>query len=178
MEVEAYGAADDPASHAWRGRTARNKAMFGPPGTLYVYRSYGIHWCGNVVCGAEGTAAAVLLRAAEPEQGLVTMRASRWPRAEPGPDAELCSGPGRLGAAFGLGPDDDGMDLLAPGSRLRILPGAPPAAVDATPRVGITREVGRVWRFFDPSSKCVSRGRPATRDGGAAPVERSAGRRT
>ena len=103
VEVEAYGGTadhDDPASHAHRGRTARNGTMFGPPGHLYVYRSYGIHLCANVVCGPDGLAGGVLLRAAEVIEGEDLVRARRGPRAR----GELAAGPGRLGQALGLTP--------------------------------------------------------------------------
>jgi DNA-3-methyladenine glycosylase len=139
-ETEAY-TEDDPASHSFRGRTTRNAAMFGPPGRLYVYRSYGIHWCANVVCDADGTGAAVLLRALEPTQGLETMRARRGVEST----RFLCSGPGRLTQALGITGAHDGAALDAPPFELR----APTRRLDVerTTRVGITRGVERDWRY-------------------------------
>lgn len=153
VEVEAY-APDDPASHSFNGRTARNAAMFGPPGTLYVYRSYGIHWCANVVCRGEGVGAAVLLRALEPTHGVATMRARR--RVED--VLRLCSGPGRVTQALGITGEHDGLRLDAPPFELLLPP--EPVEVDASPRVGITRAVERPWRYSLRSSPFVSRPRP------------------
>jgi DNA-3-methyladenine glycosylase len=151
VEVEAY-APDDPASHAFRGRTPRNGSMFGRPGTLYVYRSYGVHWCANVVCEPEGVAAAVLLRALEPTAGLETMRARRGDV----PDRALCSGPGRLTQALGITAADDGsaitsrpFELLAPDGEAELV---------VTTRVGITRGTELPWRYLVRGSDWVSRG--------------------
>jgi DNA-3-methyladenine glycosylase len=142
VEAEAYRH-DDPASHSFRGRTDRNSAMFGPPGTLYVYRSYGIHWCLNIVCGPEGVADAVLVRALEPEHGIELMRARRG--REP-----LTSGPGNVGQALAAGPSLNGSvaDLLPPARTRRVV---------RTTRIGLTRAVERPWRFLDPDSAWVSR---------------------
>ena len=140
VEVEAY-APDDPASHAYRGRTARNSSMFAAPGTLYVYRSYGVHWCANIVCELEGTAAAVLLRALEPTHGITEMRARRGDldvRA-------LCSGPGKLTQALGIGGADDGRAVGAPPFALE--PPDDPVDLVATPRIGITKAVESPWRY-------------------------------
>jgi len=147
VETEAY-ARDDPASHSFRGETARNRAMFGPPGHAYVYRSYGIHLCLNLV-GRPGEA--VLLRALAPDLGLDLMQARRG-TDKPG---LLCSGPGRLGQALGVTPEDDG---LAPGAALAIL-GAPadPAALVCGPRIGISRATDRPWRFGLRESPWLSR---------------------
>ena len=112
VEVEAYDGARDPASHAYRGLTPRNSVMFGRPGHLYVYFTYGMHWCANAVCREEGDAAAVLLRALAPIEGLDQMRAAR-PAARR--DRDLCSGPAKLCQALGIGPSHNGVDLHAPG---------------------------------------------------------------
>jgi DNA-3-methyladenine glycosylase len=153
VETEAY-APDDPASHAFGGRTPRNAVMFGPPGHLYVYRSYGIHWCANVVCGAEGVGAAVLLRALEPVAGVEEMQRRRGledPRL-------LAAGPGRLTQALGLAGEHDGADLTGPPFVLR--PPDGPRDVTASPRVGITRAVDLPWRYSLAGSSFVSRPRP------------------
>jgi DNA-3-methyladenine glycosylase len=153
VEVEAY-APDDPASHSFNGRTARNAAMFGPAGSLYVYRSYGIHWCANIVCGPEGVGAAVLLRAAEPTHGLDAMRDRR------GIDDVLrfCAGPGCLTQALGITGEHDGASLDRAPFELR----ASPSGVDVVtgPRVGITRAADLPWRYALRSSRFVSRPRP------------------
>jgi DNA-3-methyladenine glycosylase len=153
VETEAY-LPDDPASHSYRGRTARNATMFGPAGRLYVYRSYGIHWCANVVCAADGVGAAVLLRAVEPTAGVAVMRARRGVE-----DAHLlASGPGRLTQALGLTGAHDGADLLAPPFVLAP-PGGSVEVVDS-PRVGITRATELPWRYSLAGSSFVSRPRP------------------
>jgi DNA-3-methyladenine glycosylase len=153
VETEAY-APDDPASHAFRGQTRRNAVMFGPPGHLYVYRSYGIHWCANVVCDDEDVGAAVLLRAIEPTSGLEQMRARR------GLDDErlLASGPGRLTQALGLSDADDGADVTLPPFSLE--PPTTQPEVVASTRIGITRAVERRWRYSVAGSTFVSRPRP------------------
>jgi DNA-3-methyladenine glycosylase len=153
VEVEAY-APDDPASHSYRGETHRNAAMFGPPGRLYVYRSYGVHWCANVVCGEEGLGAAVLLRALEPTHGVEFMRARRGLEDE----LRLCSGPGRLTQALGISGEHDGLPLDRPPFEL-----APPAErldVVTGPRVGISQAAGHPWRYSLRGSSFVSRPRP------------------
>jgi DNA-3-methyladenine glycosylase len=153
VETEAYPQ-DDPASHSYPGRTRRNATMFGPPGHLYVYRSYGIHWCANAVCEEEGVGAGVLLRALEPTTGLERMRERR------GVDdiKLLCSGPGRLAQALGLTGDDDG----APLDRLpfEMHPATSPLDVVTTPRIGITRAGGLHRRYVLGSSIFLSRRRP------------------
>lgn len=159
VEVEAYDGANDPASHAFRGMTPRNGSMFGAAGLLYVYRSYGMHWCCNVVVGAAGNPAAVLLRAGEIIEGLDAARADR-PRARR--DVDLANGPGKLCASLGINGDYDGVDLFDSSSPVR-LELAPRLARDvaSTTRVGITRAVDRPWRFFLDGDPCVSKGRPS-----------------
>ena len=152
VETEAYGP-DDPASHAYRGKTRRNATMFGPPGRLYVYRSYGIHWCANVVCGVEGVGTAVLLRALEPIHGLDRMRARRG-LDDP---ALLCAGPGRLTQALALTRHHDGSQLDRP--PFELVPGLPTDVV-AGVRVGISRAIDRPWRYSLKGSSFVSRPRP------------------
>ena len=152
VETEAY-AADDPASHAFGGPKVRNRTMFGPPGRLYVYRSYGIHWCANLVCEQDGVGAAVLLRALEPTAGIDAMRERRGVH-----DVRLlCSGPGRLTQALGITLAHDGLAVdEAPFS----LEPAPAADVVAAARVGITRARERLWRYALRESAFVSRPRP------------------
>ena len=142
VEAEAYRH-DDPASHSFRGRTVRNAAMYGPAGTLYVYRSYGIHWCMNIVCGPEGVADAVLVRSLEPAVGVERMRERRG--REP-----LTSGPGNVGQALAAGPQLNGhvAELLPPDRRRRVV---------RTTRIGLTQAAERPWRFLDPDSPFVSR---------------------
>jgi len=150
VEVEAYEETD-PASHSFGGPRGRNVVMFGAPGHLYVYRSYGIHWCANVVCGRSGYGSAVLLRALEPTHGLEQMRVRRgMPR-----DRLLCSGPGRLTQALGLTGADNGVELTPP--RFRLLAPDRPVAVTRTPRIGITRATDREWRYVEAGSSWSSR---------------------
>lgn len=160
VEVEAYRGERDPASHAYRGPTARNATMFGPPGLLYVYRSYGIHWCANVVAGVDGVAEAVLIRAVEPVAGLERMRGDRPGIAR---DVDLANGPGKLCAALAITGADDGVDLCGRRSRIRLVRDdvGPPARPVRTTRVGITRGVEHRWRFLVPGHPGVSRGRPS-----------------
>jgi DNA-3-methyladenine glycosylase len=157
VEVEAYEGERDPASHAYRGRTARNATMWGPPGHLYVYFSYGVHWCVNVVCGSEGAAAAVLLRAGEPVAGLEAMRAARWRSQRSRRDRDLCRGPGRLAQALGLGPAHAGADVVTGSGGVRLLDdGGRPDAVTVGPRVGISRASEVPARFSFAASPWVS----------------------
>jgi len=139
-DVEAYGGADDPASHGFRGATPRNASMFARSGTLYVYRSYGLHWCMNVVTGPPGEASAVLLRAGRPLVGEGHMRRRRG-RAD-----HLCDGPGRLSQALGVTGELDGTSLLDGPVHLLGEP-APRTSVVTGPRVGISRAADRLWRF-------------------------------
>lgn len=169
-EVEAYsGEGQDPASHAHRGRTPRAEIMFGPPGRLYVYFSYGMHWCANVVVGPEGRGSAVLLRAGDVVLGEGLAR-SRRPAARVGRD--LARGPARLTQALGIGPDDKGADLLDPMSGVRLYQGAAPAAISAGPRVGISVATDLPWRFWETGAPSVSVFRP----GGKGRVGRSGSR--
>ncbi len=157
-EVEAYsGEGEDPASHAHRGPTPRAAIMFGPPGRLYVYFSYGVHWCANVVVGPEGRGSAVLLRAGEVVAG-EGLAAVRRPSARAARD--LARGPARLTQALAIGPDDGGADVLDPASSVRLHTGEPPAAVSAGPRVGITRATELPWRFWETGAVSVSAFRP------------------
>ncbi len=151
-EVEAYGGLDDPASHSARGETPRNRPMFGVAGTVYVYFSYGMHWCANVVTGAVGDPQAVLLRAVEPLEGMDAIRAAR-PRARR--DRDLANGPAKLCEALGIGQWANGVALGADvgGRSIRLLDdGTPPPAVPLVgPRVGISVAQEIPWRFRVPS---------------------------
>lgn len=140
-EVEAYGGADDPASHAFRGRTARNESMFGPAGTIYVYRSYGVHWCMNIVTGPEGTGQAVLLRAGRPVAGEAVMIRRR------GRSTNLADGPGKLTQALGIDAMHDGLRLGATDLVAVVRRESSPPTFIATPRVGISRATDRPWRY-------------------------------
>jgi DNA-3-methyladenine glycosylase len=156
-EVEAYDGAHDPGSHAFRGPTARNAVMFGPPGHLYVYFTYGMHFCCNVVCGPEGAASAVLLRAGEVVEGLATAR-TRRPAART--DRDLARGPARLCQALDIRAAENGHDLRRP--PLTLTPGPTPSEVRAGPRVGLRLAGDRPWRFWLPDEPTVSVYRPAT----------------
>jgi DNA-3-methyladenine glycosylase len=162
VEVEAYHGANDAASHAYRGRTRRTAVMFGPPGFLYVYFTYGMHWCANVVCGPDGEAAAVLIRALAPTSGLEAMRSAR-PAARR--DRDLCNGPAKLCQALGITGSENGTDLLAPAAGRR-RPGAVRLLDDGTPpprrpgrgtRIGIREATEHRWRFWVPGDPNVSR---------------------
>ena len=158
VEVEAYEGEDDPASHAWRGPTRRNEVMFGPPGRLYVYAMHG-HACANVVCGPDGLASAVLLRAGEVVGGVDLARARR-----PGVrDAWLARGPGNLCRTLGITLTDYGAELDGP--EVVLEPGPAPVTVAVGPRVNVSRAAARPWRFWDPSSASVSafKAHPASR---------------
>jgi DNA-3-methyladenine glycosylase len=153
VEVEAYDQ-QDPASHGYRGRTTRNATMFGPPGHAYVYRSYGIHWCLNLVCGEESVPEAVLIRALEPTQGLGLQRSRR------GLDdvLALCSGPGKLCQALNVTRDQDGLALDVPPFRLEERAGIP--EIITGPRIGITRATELNWRYMNAGSPYLSRAAP------------------
>jgi DNA-3-methyladenine glycosylase len=160
VEVEAYlGDGNDPGSHSHGGPTPRNRSMFGPPGRLYVYRSYGIHTCANVVCESEGRGAAVLFRAVEPVAGVARMRALR-DLAAGAPDRQIANGPGKLARALALRMDDDGRSLLRGPVRLRRAPAsAPRLEVALSRRVGLTRGADLPYRFYAADSAYVSRRR-------------------
>jgi DNA-3-methyladenine glycosylase len=162
VEVEAYGP-DDPASHAFRGMTPRNAVMFGPAGHLYVYFTYGMHFCMNVVTGRAGEGTAVLLRAGEPLEGLEGMRSRR--RRET--TVDLCSGPGRFAQAFGVARSENGVDLVE-GDSLWVEPGQRSEPIATGIRVGV-RETSRSWRYWLEGNTFVSRGRP----GPATPTARA-----
>ena len=151
-EVEAYDGPTDPASHAHRGRTARNAIMFGPPGHLYVYFSYGTHWAANVICGPEGHAAGVLLRAGEIVDGVEVARTRRG-RAR---DRDLARGPGRLCAALRLSAEQKGCYLLGDGPVRLEPPVEHPETIMSGPRVGVSLEADRPWRFWIAGSRFVS----------------------
>lgn len=154
-EVEAYGGADDPASHAYRGRTARTEVMFGSPGRLYVYFTYGMHWCCNVVTAVDGQASAVLLRAGRVVEGLDLARARRGPRVL---DRALARGPATLTETLGVTGADDGVDLLS-GSGIWLHPpsgGACQQEVSCGPRVGVSRAADVPWRFWIAGDETVS----------------------
>jgi DNA-3-methyladenine glycosylase len=150
VELEAYHH-EDPAAHGYRGRTARNASMFGPPGHAYVYRSYGVHWCVNFVCEPEGVADAVLIRALEPTEGVAEMRRRR------GLDDErlLCAGPGRLCQALAITREHDGLPLDRPPFRLE--PRAETPEIVRGPRIGISRAADLPWRYGLAGSRFLSR---------------------
>ena len=169
-EVEAYGGAADPASHACRGRTPRNQVMFGPAGVLYVYFTYGMHWCANVVCGPEGDASAVLLRAGEVIEGLEVAR-DRRPTACS--DRDLARGPARLAAALGLTGTEGGIDLLAARQHVRLtgsLGSVVQEDVATGPRVGLTKAAETPWRFWVRDDLTVSPYRPGGRSRRGSPA--------
>lgn len=145
-EVEAYKGSDDPASHAYRGETARNSSMFQDPGTLYVYRSYGIHWCANTAAGPSGVGWGILMRAGEIVEGehVVRRRRSR--------SDQLVNGPGKLTQALGITGDHNGLDLFDPSSPVRLETGDRAGLVMATPRIGITKARDVPWRFVEAVS--------------------------
>lgn len=156
VEVEAYCGSEDPAAHSFRGKTARNATMFGPAGHLYVYFTYGMHWCANAVCGEVGEGVGVLMRAIEPVAGIERMRAAR-PRATR--DRDLGSGPARLAQAMGITGEFDGIDLIRNERGLCIASDGMPPPEDAVagPRIGISRGIEHPWRWHVPAHPHVSR---------------------
>jgi DNA-3-methyladenine glycosylase len=155
-EVEAYDGSGDPGSHAYRGLTPRTAVMFGPAGHLYVYFTYGMHWCANVVCGPEGRASAVLLRAGEIVEGVEVARARR-PTVRV--DRDLARGPARLCQALAIAREQNEHDLGCP--PLTLEPGRPVAEVRSGPRVGLRAAAERPWRFWLDGETSVSAYRPA-----------------
>ena len=153
VEVEAYCGAEDPAAHSFRGMTPRNASMFGPAGHLYVYFTYGMHWCANVVCGEVGEGVGVLLRALAPVAGLDAMHAARPTAAS---DRDLCRGPARLAKALGIAGVHDGTSVRT--GPFRVLDDAvpPPAKPVAGPRIGISAATEAPWRWHVPGSPHVS----------------------
>jgi len=162
VEVEAYLGLDDPASHAFKGPTPRAAIMFGQPGKLYVYFSYGVHWCANVVCGPEGTGSAVLLRAAQPVEGMEAMRRARSHGQRDLRERDLCRGPGRLAEAFGITGANNGLDLTTGRAELWLSDdGAGNGGlVVATRRIGLSpsRAPDLPWRFVLQGSPWASTG--------------------
>jgi len=156
VEVEAYLGELDPASHAYRGETARNHTMFGPAGHLYVYFTYGMHWCANAVCGDPGEGTAVLLRALAPIAGLEVMTARRAKARTP---RDLCSGPAKLCQALGIDRSFDGIDLTQARSEARILDDGtpPPTRPGRSTRIGISTATEHPWRWYVPGDPNVSR---------------------
>jgi DNA-3-methyladenine glycosylase len=150
VETEAYDR-EDPASHSFAGPTSRNAAMFGPPAHAYVYRSYGIHWCLNIVCREEGHGAGVLIRAIEPTAGLDVMRQRR------GLDDVrlLCAGPGRVGQALDITREHNGLSISAP--PFELLPSAGRPRIIRGPRIGISKAIDQPWRFGLEGSRFLSR---------------------
>jgi len=168
-EVEAYEGMDDPASHAFRGETPRTRVMFGPAGHLYCYFTYGMHWCANIVCGVDGVASAVLLRAGEIVEGAEIAAGRRLAARTP---RDLARGPARLASALALGKATDGVDLCSPDSpvRLESMPARAARAIETGPRVGISVAVDRPWRFWLAGDPTVSAFKPG-RVGAAKPLE-------
>jgi len=156
VETEAYCGPIDAAAHTYRGQTPRNAVMFGAPGLLYVYFTYGMHYCCNAVCGEQGEGVAVLLRAAEPLAGLALMREAR-PAAKR--DRDLCSGPARLCQAFGIARAQDGADLVTGVGGLTIVDDgvAPPTDPVVTARIGIRHAAEEPWRWYVPGNPNVSK---------------------
>lgn len=155
VEVEAY-TQDDPAAHTFRGLTKRNRTMFGPAGHMYVYFTYGMHWCCNAVCEGEGIGAGVLLRALEPLEGLALMRDARGQSKS---DRELCNGPGKLAQAFSVKGEGDGIDLCDPVSAIVIASDgiAPPDDPVVSRRIGLSVSIELPLRWYVPGSRYISK---------------------
>jgi DNA-3-methyladenine glycosylase len=160
VEVEAYAGEEDPGSHGYRGETPRNRVMFGPPGHLYVYFTYGMHWCANIVCGEKGSASAVLLRGGAPIEGVDVMRLRRHVARR---DQDLSSGPARLTQALGISGVHNGTDLVRGSVRLLDDGTPPPRRPGRSTRVGLNpgRGDGYRWRWFVRDEPNVSPGRPS-----------------
>jgi DNA-3-methyladenine glycosylase len=159
VEVEAYAAEEDPGSHAFRGETPRNRTMFGRPGLLYVYFTYGMHWCANAVCGDEGWASAILLRAVEPLEGIETMRGRRVAARR---DRDLTNGPAKLCQAFGIDRALDGADLVDGDRGIVIADDGvkPPRRPGQSTRIGLSAGADHPWRWYVPGSEHLSRREP------------------
>lgn len=157
VEVEAYLGSKDPASHAYRGKTKRNEVMFGPEGHLYVYFTYGMHYCANVVTGKEGVAEAVLIRAMEPLDGVGVMRKNRGLAKDSIDPRNLTNGPAKLCEAFGIRGSDDDTDLC--GERIYVADGAsvPHSSIGRSARIGITKGTEKKWRYFVKGNEWVSK---------------------
>jgi DNA-3-methyladenine glycosylase len=157
IEVEAYCGGADPGSHAYRGMTRRNATMFGPAGGLYVYFTYGMHWCANAVCGDDGEGVAVLLRALAPIDGIELMRAARGPAVRR--DRDLTSGPAKLCQAFGIDGSADGADLVTADREITIIDDGvrPPRRPGNSVRIGLTAGAEHPWRWYVPGDPNLSR---------------------
>lgn len=157
VEVEAYGGANDPGSHSFRGPTPRTKVMFGPPGRLYVYFTYGMHWCANAVAETDGKAGAVLLRALTPLDGIEAMRTARGPAAAR--DRDLCSGPAKLTQALGIDGAFNDTDLTAGSDGVAIFSDGtdPPPSPVCTTRIGLSAGADQRWRWYVPDTADISR---------------------
>jgi DNA-3-methyladenine glycosylase len=171
VEAEAYCGAEDAGAHSYRGMTARTRTMFGPPGGLYVYFTYGMHWCANAVCGDEGVGVAVLLRALAPLDGIEDMRTAR-PAARR--DRDLCNGPAKLCQALGLDGTFDGADLVTGDRGVTILDDgvAPPTDPVQTTRIGLSAGAEHPWRWYvagDPNVSTTKVPPFRTTDGADAP---------
>ncbi len=152
VETEAYNQSD-AASHSYKGRTPRTDVMFGPAGHLYVYFTYGMHYCCNVVTGREGEGSAVLIRALEPLEGLDIMEGNRRGRA----GVELANGPAKLCQAYGIDKTWNGHDLRQPPLRLQLAEAVPPENIVVTPRIGISQAKDKPWRFYIKGNPYVSK---------------------